>query len=352
MRDRPASAPPSANALVACATGCSGSPCTAPATGPGSPQPAARSNAPPYAESCLAVYDRDSGGHIQATLRQRERGGIRYRFPPADATAVAALPHRRRRNAGREVGSCPLPAVGQHDRITVRPDNAARVTQARQLLRGAGRPERYRRTPIAAEDTEVSQAARDVRQEPAPPTQPRRLACPSPSGTCDRCPAEVFGWAQIVMIRQPLLAMLAGRGVPHGLTHTGLPRSKVQAWLGADGGAARRLPTQAEICVLGLGRAAGRSRTPFIRSDREPPSHAAQHHPASGDSPARALPACSTWNIAQPIRAVPCSTWNTTVQKRQSPANRALLTARQGALSGAAGWPARHRCPSGSSAAR
>ncbi len=250
MRDRPASAPPSANALVACATGCSGSPCAAPATGPGSPQPAARSNAPPYAESCLAVYGRDSGGHIQAALRQRERGGIRYRFPPADAAAVAALPHRRRRNAGREVGSCPLPAVGQHDRITVRPDNAARVTQARQLLRGAGRPERYRRTPIAAEDTEVSQAARDVRQEPALPTQPRRLACPSPRGTCDRCPAEVFGWAQIVMIRQPLLAGRGGRRTPSPTPTCGRP-AKVQAWLGADGGAARRLPTQAEICALG-----------------------------------------------------------------------------------------------------
>lgn len=226
MRDRPASAPPSANGLFACATGCSGSPCAAPATGPGSPQPAARSNAPPYAESCLAVYGRDSGGHIQAALRQRERGGIRYRFPPADAAAVAALPHRRRRNAGREVGSCPLPAVGQHDRITAHPDNAARVTQARQLLCGAGRPERDRRTPIAAEGAEISQFARDVRQEPALPTQPRRLACPSPRGTCGRCPAEVFGWAQIVMIRQPLLAMLAGRGVPHGLTHTGLPRCR------------------------------------------------------------------------------------------------------------------------------
>jgi hypothetical protein len=259
MRDRPASAPPSANALVTCATGCSGSPCAAPATGPGSPQPAARSNAPPYAESCLAVYGRDSGGHIQATLRQRERGGIRYRFPPADAAAVAALPHRRRRNAGREVGSCPLPAVGQHDRITAHPDNAARVTQARQLLCGAGRPERDRRTPIAAEGAEISQFARDVRQEPALTTQPRRLACPSPRGTCGRCPAEVFGWAQIVMIRQPLLAMLAGRGVPHALTHTGLRRERLD-------GVGRRSSE-----ATGNRRATQRSTTPRAATARREP---------------------------------------------------------------------------------
>lgn len=88
---------------------------------------------------------------------------------------------------------------------------------------GQSGPSVDRRTPIAAEGAEISQFVRDVRQEPALPPQPRRLACPSPRGTCDRCPAEVFGWAQIVMIRQPLLA---GRGVPHGLTHTGLPRCR------------------------------------------------------------------------------------------------------------------------------
>ncbi|HYQ38464.1 MAG TPA: hypothetical protein VER09_05940, partial [Pseudomonas sp.] len=30
----------------------------------------------------------------------------------------------------------------------------------------------------------------------------------------------VFGWAQIVMDLQPLLAMLTGRGELHGLSHT------------------------------------------------------------------------------------------------------------------------------------
>jgi len=281
---------------------------------------AARSNAPPYAESCLAVYGRDSGGHIQATLRQRERGGIRYRFPPADAAAVAALQHRRRRNAGREVGSCPLPAVGQHDRITAHPDNAARVTQARQLLCGAGRPERDRRTPIAAEGAEISQFARDVRQEPALTTQPRRLACPSPRGTCGRCPAEVFGWAQIVMIRQPLLAGREGRR-----TASSTPACAASGWTEPDAAHPER-----------PGTAAPRSAAP-PRERRQPGASLAglfhvEHRAADPHRP--------VFHVEHDR------------QKRQSPANRALQTTGQGALSGAAGWPARRRCPSGSSAAR
>ncbi|HYQ38462.1 MAG TPA: hypothetical protein VER09_05930 [Pseudomonas sp.] len=98
-------------------------------------QPARETNAPLYAEPYLAVYGRDSCGYTQATLRQLNQAGIRYRFQSVDDPAVADLLHRRMRNAGLEVRSYLLPVVDLNNAITVHPDNGALLAQARQSLR-------------------------------------------------------------------------------------------------------------------------------------------------------------------------------------------------------------------------
>lgn len=98
-------------------------------------QPAAETNAPLHAEPYLAIYGRDSCGYTQATLRQLNQAGIRYRFQSVDDPAVAELLHRRMQNAGLDTRSYLLPVVDLNNQITVHPDNAALITQARQQLR-------------------------------------------------------------------------------------------------------------------------------------------------------------------------------------------------------------------------
>lgn len=92
-----------------------------------------QTNTPLQAEPYLAVYGRDACGYTQATLRELRQAGIRFEYHSVDDPRVADLLHRRMQNAGLEVRRYLLPVVDLNNAITVHPDNATLVAQAREL---------------------------------------------------------------------------------------------------------------------------------------------------------------------------------------------------------------------------
>jgi glutaredoxin len=88
---------------------------------------------PLHDQPYLIVYGRDSCGFTQQTLQELRDAGIAHQYQSVDDREVADVLHARMKQQGLDTGYYLLPVVDLNNTISIRPDNAKLLAQAREL---------------------------------------------------------------------------------------------------------------------------------------------------------------------------------------------------------------------------
>ncbi len=94
----------------------------------------ARSVEPLEDRPYLVVYGRDSCGFTQGTLRALSSAGVSFRYLNVDDPVVADSLHGRMKRKGIDTRYYYLPVVDLNNAISIRPDNATLVAQAKAAV--------------------------------------------------------------------------------------------------------------------------------------------------------------------------------------------------------------------------
>lgn len=89
--------------------------------------------APLHDQPYLVVYGRDSCAYTRRTRESLSEAGIAFQYRRVDEQAVADELHRRMRASGMDTRRYALPVVDLNNALSIRPDNAGLVENARAL---------------------------------------------------------------------------------------------------------------------------------------------------------------------------------------------------------------------------